>query len=202
MEKEKYVQLIIMLSISVISLTAAYFHMIYPHWGIDYITIILLLIAFFPWVAPLFELIEFNNGFFNIVFKTNYLFRLNLGLVKNDLAPKLEPEEELSLSQSPYSFQQVDDPNIALPALRAEIEAKLKNVAKHEQIEFDGMSVDQIIKLLSNEGILSPKEEVTLIKLMNVLNRAVHAIKIEDGSIDWANDMGPRILKALDKKCQ
>lgn len=69
MEKEKHVHIIIMVIISVISLITAYFHMIYPHWGIDYITIILLLIAFFPWVAPLFELMEFNNGYLKVVLK-------------------------------------------------------------------------------------------------------------------------------------
>lgn len=126
--------------------------------------------------------------------------KISSDLVKNNLAPQLEPKDELFLSQKPYSFQQVDDPRIALIALRAEIEAKLKNVAKHEKIEYGGISVDQIIKLLSNEKILSEKEEVSLVKLMNVLNRAAYTRTFEDGSINWANDIGVRILKALDEK--
>lgn len=36
--------------------------------------------------------------------------------------------------------------------------------------------------------------------MIGLLNSAIHGAKVDDRAVDWALDVGPRLLEALDEK--
>ena len=125
-------------------------HLIWPSLAIDGITLMLIVIAIVPWLAPLFKSIEFPGG---------------LKIEYRDLAKVQEKAEQANLLvpvtavdiETEYPFQIVaeDDPNLALAGLRIEIEKRLRRLAQSTNIPIHHTSVGKLMHLLYKKGILS-----------------------------------------------
>jgi hypothetical protein len=103
-----------------------------------------------------------------------------------------------------YSFQLVAerDPNLALAGLRIEIEKRLGQLALSRQLEVGKASVGQLLRLLDGHGLLTSQERMVLADLIGLLNGAVHGATVDERAAQWAMDVGPRLLGALDAKIQ
>jgi hypothetical protein len=182
----------VQVSITVGALLTAVVHVIWPNLNIDSITLTLVVIAIIPWLAPLFKSLELPGGW-KIEFQ--------------DLLKAQERAGEAGLladiDEGPeYSFQLVadEDPNLALAGLRIEIENRLVKLAESRDIEVRRSSVGSLMRVLSQKDILSPHQRSVLEDLIGTLNAAVHGADVDQRSADWAMEVGPRLLNALDNK--
>ena len=169
-------------------------HLIWPSLAIDGITLVLIVVAIVPWLAPLFKSMEFPGGW-KIEFR--------------DLAKVQERAEQANLLapatavdiEAEYPFQIVaeDDPNLALAGLRIEIEKRLRRLAQSANIPIYRTSVDKLMHLLYQKGVLNQDAYGVLADMIGLLNQAVHGAEVDKRALDWAMEVGPRILKALDE---
>lgn len=101
-----------------------------------------------------------------------------------------------------YAFESVagDDPNLALAGLRIELESKLKEIAEARSIEVARKGIRPLIHQLKNRDVLNQREVSALEDLLPLLNGAAHGAETDPRAADWAMDVGPRLLAALDEK--
>ena len=112
-----------------------------------------------------------------------------------------------------YSFQLVadEDPNLALAGLRIEIEKKVKQLVETTAVNESGpgglsrvprsrWTIAQSLRFLSENVVLTVQQRDVLLNLVNTLNLAVHGAKVDERSVDWALDIGPRLLATLDRR--
>ena len=181
--------------ISIVSLAIAALHIFNQEIEIDSIALVLIIIAFIPWLAYLLKIMELPGGF-KLEFKDlqNTTNRAkDVGLISEDLSEKEAKD---------YSFQLIstDDPVLALAGLRIEIEKRLKKLAIKNNIDIRLHGVRKLIGELRKNKIINNQEHAVIADMIGTLNRAVHAEEINNKVADWAIEYGPKILKALDEK--
>lgn len=182
----------IQIGITVGALLVALVHVVFPDLKIDGVTLALLILAAVPWLAPLFKSLEFPGGW---------------KLEFHDLQKAEERAGEAGLLAEPtetpdYSFQIVadEDPNLALAGLRIELEKRLQELAEARDVQVRRTSVGRLLRLLGEREILSVYERSVLEDLVGLLNAAVHGADVDNRSAEWAMDVGPRLLQALENK--
>ena len=172
-------------------------HTIWPSLAIDQTTLILVIAAALPWLAPLFKAVEFPGGFKVELqeFKEAERKADSVGLLAAPEAPEAKPE---------YSFQliQDDDPNLALAGLRIEIEKRLVSLADSFGIRAERQSITRLMRSLRDRDGLSGLEYRALADIVGLLNSAVHGAKVDPEAYNWAMDFGPRLVKSLDDRIQ
>lgn len=185
----------IQIAISAVAVVIIVVHLVWPKVAIDGITLALLVIAIVPWLAPLFKSLEFPGGW-KVEFQ-------DLQKAKNeaDKAGLLAPSNTINATPE-YSFQMIanDDPNLALAGLRIEIEKRLMDLAESNNISVKRQGIGGLMRILSNEGILTQQEYGALADMVGMLNSAVHGATVDKRAVDWALETGPRLLKSLDNK--
>jgi len=185
----------VQLAITFGALVTAMIHLKWPSLAIDGITLTLIVIAVVPWLAPLFKSMEFPGGW-KIEFRD--LAKVQERAERADL---LAPATAIDI-EAEYPFQIVaeDDPNLALAGLRIEIEKRLRRLAQSANIPIYRSSVSKLMRLLYQKGILSQEAYGVLADMIGLLNEAVHGAEVDRRALDWAMEIGPRILKALDAR--
>lgn len=193
---------VVQISVTVVALGGAIAHLHWPAAKIDAVTLALIILAAFPWVAVLFDEIELPGGWkFKIsALKKSEQRAVQVGLLDEGVPP-LVPERE-------YSFQMVagDDPNLALAGLRIEIERKLNQLVESAGLGSGSTSprvnVGRALKILGAAGILTDDQSSVLSDIIGILNSAVHGAKVDQQSARWTLEVGSRLLTSLDKKRQ
>ena len=177
------------------ALLIALAHIIWPSLTIDAITVTLIFIALVPWLAPLFKSLELPGGW-KIEFQD-----LERARTKADKAGLLTsaPRNE---SEKQYSFQLVaqEDPKLALAGLRIEIEKRLNEIAESNGINAGKASVGRLLRILGEKELLSQEQRSVLSDMVGLLNAAVHGGEIDNRAAEWALDVGPRLVSALEIK--
>jgi hypothetical protein len=176
------------------ALAIALVHLTWPTLAIDVITLVLLVIAIVPWLAPIFKSLEFPGGW-KVEFQ-----ELQKAAQRAEQAGLLPPTPQLA-TEADYTFQRVaeQDPNLALAGLRIEIEKRLVALAEKRGIETRGHGLGQLLRLLGERNALGQQERSVLADLTGLLNSAVHGASVDRRSADWAIEVGPRLLSALDE---
>ena len=185
----------IQIGISALAVLGIVVHLIWPSLSIDWITLALLVVATLPWLAPLFKSVEFPGGW-KIEFQD-----LQKAKEKADKAGLLAASSTVAAAPE-YSFQVIadDDPNLALAGLRIEIEKRLLQLAKSKAVQVQRASIGRLMKVLSEQGVLSKEEYGVLADMIGLLNSAVHGASVDQRAVDWAMEVGPRLLKSLENK--
>jgi hypothetical protein len=178
--------------VSLISLLLILLHLLFPKITLDTPTIILLLVAGFPWLAKILKSIELPGGL-----KIEFL-ELEKVRHEADKAGLLATPRSIREEPAYLSIAQ-DDPNLALAGLRIEIEKRLKEVAKSRGLDADRQSIGYLLRRLP-EGTLSQQEYSVLSDLIGLLNRAVHGADVDPSAAQWAMEVGPRLLAGLDER--
>ena len=183
------------ISISLLAISIIIVHLIWPSLAIDGITLTLIIIAVIPWVTPLFKSLEFPGGW-KIEFKD-----LATAKDKADAVGLLASSAEVNAAiEYPFQIVAEDDPNLALAGLRIEIEKRLRELAQSADIPIQRTSVGRLMRLLFERGILTKQEYNVLADMIGLLNSAVHGAEVDSKATDWAMDVGPRLLKALEER--
>lgn len=183
--------------ITLCTLLVALAHLIWPKLTIDAITVTLLFIALVPWLAPLFKSLEFPGGW-KIEFQDFERAR-----VKADKAGLLARVAVVQ-PQKRYSFQNVakEDPKLALAGLRIEIEKRLTEIAESNGLQTEKFGVGNLLRILGERELLSQEQRSVLADMVGLLNAAVHGGDIDERATEWAFDVGPRLLDALESKAK
>ncbi len=168
-------------------------HAICPNIKIDSITLGLFIIAILPWITSIIESAKFPGGW-EIKFR-------DLKEAAEKISPKEELAEELDESLSFVKIAEYD-PNIALVALRIEIEKRLRELAKLAKIENFRMPLSKLLRELQRKEILTSSVFSGLQEIIMAGNQAAHGAKVEPTIADWAFTYGPKILAALDEIIQ
>lgn len=184
--------------ISLGALTLAFLHLIWPSLSIDAITLILIVIAILPWLAPLIKSFELPGG-----------WKVEFQDLKN-ASSRAETAGLLAVKSSDeelFSFQTIakQDANLALAGLRIEIEKRLMLLANANNLNAQKnrpMGIGQLLGILTKEKILTHEERAILADMINLLNSAVHGADVDSRSADWAIDIGPRLLTSLDERVE
>ena len=185
----------IQVGISLSAIAIASIHIIRPDLSIDAITLALFIVAIIPWLAPLFKSLEFPGGW-KVECK-----EFENTTAKADKAGLLSNEEVLS-DNFQFSYQSIanDDPYLALAGLRIEIEKRVKKIVEDSGIDGYNRPLKWQLYTLSKNNVINVEEEKVLQDLIRLLNRAIHGAEIDDRAAQWAIEVGPRILRALDEK--
>ncbi len=115
------------------------------------------------------------------------------------LAPKNETSKE-----PPYFFQTISekDPQLALLGLRSEIEQRIIQLAEKHELTSTGKGLGKMLRDLQERRIFTGGEWSVITDMIGSLNNAAHTpnkdIRIE--TVEWALEVGPRLLKTLDAK--
>ncbi len=176
-------------------LVIAVIHAIWPSFAIDSIFLILILIALFPWLAPIVKSLEFPGGWkIELQEWQKTVSRAeSAGLLSEEI-----PENGLAFSLSDIVQA---DPNLALAGLRIEIEKRLSTLAQaYDTLPIKGKGVGQLLKVLANKNVLSREETSILYDMVSLLNAAVHGATIDYASASSAIETGKRLLSSLDAR--
>lgn len=177
------------------ALALALAHLIWPTMAIDSITVVLVLVALVPWVAPLFKTLEFPGGW-KVEFQD-----LQKTTDKADAAGLLAPAAD-AVTEQDYAFQRVaeQDPNLALAGLRIEIERRLLSLAAARGVDARRAGIRSLLRELSNREVLNEQERSVLSDMVDMLNHAVHGAEVDRRGAEWAMNVGPRVLASLDQR--
>ncbi len=169
-------------------------HLIWPNLKIDAITIVLLIVAVVPWLAPLFKSVEFPGGW-KIEFQ-----ELERARSKAEAAGLLDLTAQKGDRE--FSFQAVadEDPNLALAGLRIELEKRLRELARTRNLPSERAGIGQLLRVLDREEVLNPDERSALSEMVYLLNSAVHGAEVDRRAAQWAIDVGPQLLAGIDER--
>jgi hypothetical protein len=183
--------------VTLVALALALGHLLWPSLAIDAITVMLVATAVVPWLAPLFKSLELPGGW-----KVEFQEQLRETVERAEQVGLLAPPAAPLAPQIEYSFLRLadEDPNLALAGLRIEIEKRLVALAEKHGIEVRGRGVGQLLRLLSDRSILGHQERSILSDLTGLLNSAVHGATVDRKTAEWAMEIGPRLLHALDDR--
>jgi hypothetical protein len=190
--EKKRIQLII----TTAAIIFAFIHLIWPNIKVDVITISLIVIAIFPWLAPLFKSVELPGGL-KIEFQELRLVEESAqkaGLIKAEALPDHKKHD--------YSFLAVadQDSNLAVTGLRIEIEKRIKKLAKVAKIVPKRRGIIHLLRRLGDVNILNSEERSVLADILVVLNKASHEEEYDYRIARWVIDNGPKILDSLNEK--
>lgn len=184
-------------TVTAVSLTVAGGHVLWPDIKIDAITLSLLAAAAIPWLVPLFKSVELPGGL-KLEFQDLQAAErraAEAGLL--DEAPDPSPSHE-------YSFQVVadEDANLALAGLRIEIEVRLGRLANRIGIKNTRTGIGRLLRLLGDRRMLTREQHSVLADMVGLLNSAAHGATADHQAVQWALEVGPRLLATLDKRIE
>jgi len=179
--------------ISAVAVALAIAHIGYPSARIDGIILGLIAIALLPWLGSVFKSIELPGGL-----KVEYpeLERAGADAAEAGLLAAVSKKKE----EPAYVAIAQEDPNLALAGLRIEIERRLRTIAAARALEVERRGISQLLRVLRTQNVLSPNEDGVLNDLVGLLNRAVHGAEADPRAAQWAIEVGPQLLAALDDR--
>jgi hypothetical protein len=172
----------------------ALIHLIWPTLKIDAITVTLLVVAVLPWLGSLFKSIELPGGL-----KVQYQDLEKIGQRARDAGLL---SKEAGKGKEDYSFLTVapTDPNLALAGLRIELEKRLFKLAESRDLKPLKRGLSALLTDLNRHELIDGAERNLLSDLIYLLNSAVHGAVVDPSASEWALDVGPQILRALDER--
>lgn len=179
--------------VTLVALAFALAHLIWPKLAIDAITLGLLVISVIPWLGPLVKSLELPGGW-KVELQEMYDMTAraqDAGLIS----------EQADVPTAEYSFELVADrdPNLALAGLRIEIERKLLRLSDQHQIPLRSRGISQLLRELSERGVLTNDQRSVLTDLVGLLDSAVHGATVDQRAATWAMEIAPGLLQSLDK---
>ena len=186
------------ITITIIALAGLGTRLIWPNLKVDAVTLGLLVVAVLPWMSALLESAKFPGGW-EIKFRDLHQAGEKVVGTTKTL------ETKLKVGVWPFEYSRTAssqlDPNLALVALRIEMEKRLRQLAQKYDLP-EERSLVRLFNKLQERGVLNDVAFSGIQELITAGNRAAHGASVEPGAIDWAYDYGPRILAALDQELQ
>ena len=191
------------LVVTLAALLLALVHIVFPWIAIDGVVLMLIVIAVVPWLAPLFRSLELPGGW-----KVEFRDLQKVAAKADDAGLLARPSAAAHAahgaagSAPDYAFQSVADrdPNLALAGLRIELEKRLVDLCRRHGVGTTMQGMGRLLRELAKIGVLNADEEAVLADLVQMLNAAVHGAEVDPRATEWAMDVGPQLILALEEK--
>lgn len=156
----------------------------------------LIVLALAPWLIKILKTLEMAG--------IKVEFREQLAQITEraeDAGLLSEPDQRLG-TQETYESIYNSDPTLALAGLRIEVERRLGELATVSGLKGGPprRGVGQLIRILSDEGVLDRDEASVIADLLPLMNKAVHSEEYSQEAAGWAIRVGPELLAAIDRK--
>jgi hypothetical protein len=183
---------VLKLAVTALALSALVLRMIFPDLLIDAVGLGLIVLAFLPWLSPLVKSAELPGGF-KIEFQDvkDAAEKVTAGFAGDSGPPPTADPAFLALAEQ--------DPNLALVALRIEVEKRLRSLAEKVGIP-PRRSLAQLTIDLQQKGVLDPQSASGLRDLIALGNQAAHGQLASSDVAVAAAEYAPIVLRALDAK--
>ncbi len=168
-------------------------HLAFPALGIDSTTSLLLGLIAVIWLLPYVKALELPWG---------------AKLEFQDLQKVEQKAEQVGLlvegpaHQAPrrLGFQEIasEDPNLAMAAMRIELEKRLTQLAMARGLARPSGGVHRLLNELNKAHVLTQAQSSVIADLVGTLNPAVHGAEVDNRAVAWVADVGPRLLESLD----
>jgi len=166
--------------------------LVWPDVKVDAVAIGLFVVAVLPWLASILESAKLPGGW-EIKFR-------NLQRAGQQVVSGASAVSETTTRGGPLSEGiATSDPNLALVALRIEIERRLRAIARQYELP-EERSLLRLFRSLREREILTEASLSGLEELVAAGNQAAHGARVESHVAQWAAEYGPQILTTLDAK--
>jgi hypothetical protein len=148
-------------------------------------------VAILPWLSPLIKSAELPGGV-KIEFQEFKAAVTRAAARDGNAAPEIE-------SESVRQFVTVAElyPDLALVALRIEIERRLKDLARSADVP-SSWQAGRIAMQLGATNVLATSVAAGLGQLLQICNQAAHGVTVPPDVARSALEDGPRVLELLD----
>ena len=161
--------------------------LIWPDIKIDAISIGLLIVALIPWLTSLVESMKFPGG-----------WEIKLRDIEEAGKKVTETRPAAEGAELPKFLAVAEqDPNLALVALRIEVENRLRALAEKHSVSSIGQ-LSRLIRDLQQKEVLNRPAFNGLQEIVMAGNRAAHGARVEPALADWSFTNGNAILSILD----
>jgi hypothetical protein len=168
-------------------------HLVWPDLKIDAVTVALLAILILPWLSPMLQSLELPGGA-----KVTFREVAEAG-AKVEVDPEAAAQDPPEASRASAEAIAQSDPNLALVALRIEIEKRLRTLARRHGIP-NRRSLVVLLRELRDRDVLGAGTVSGLEDLIAAGNQAAHGVPVAPEAAEWAVMAAPRILATLDRR--
>ncbi len=146
-------------------------------------------LAALPWLLGLFDKVTLPGG-----------IELNLRELEERL--NASNAEVHDADREAFEFFKTDDPNLAMTALRIEIEKRLRKIAANRALVKSNVPVgiSRLLRMLQEEGAIGSEVGSMILEMLPAMNAAAHGFYLPSSSDEWVFRNGPRLLALLDEK--
>jgi len=190
--------------ISLLALALLGGHLVWPHLTIDAVSLGLIIVALLPWASTLIESAKLPGGW-EIKFR-------DLKSASDKIESETKSPVEIERAKVASAVEVVDlkewerfirpivetDANLALVALRIEIEKRLRLLAARLGMN-ESASLTSLFRKIYLRKELPEELFSALEDIIESGNRAAHGASVEPRVQQWALESGPRILAGLDR---
>ena len=171
----------------VVALSVWFLRHVYPNW-FDLVDLILLGVLLLPWLPALVRRLDFPGGRVDFADVSEAAEKVTKG-------SQARPDKVSAKAPPELVY---DDANLALVALRIELERRLRQLASQHSINAD-QSLGRLFRKLQKEEVLADPILSGLDELIMFGNRAAHGADVDPRAVSWTQDVGPRVIAVLDQ---
>ena len=175
--------------ISLLFFLLAGLHLFSESITVDAITIALLGIASFPWMFPYLKTLELPGG-----------VKIELKEVRDAVEKVSEGTNLVPSERDDYSYLRTiasHDPNLALVAIRIEIEKSVREALGEDP---KSLSLSRGIRQLASQGTISNSVANGLRDFIELGNHAAHGVAVESEAAEYAIENAEKILGPFKKQ--
>lgn len=199
MTNMKKLKIALSVILSALFVALAVLHVVFPKASIDSTFIVLIIIAFIPWLIPYIKALEISG-----IGKVELIDRETHEIMQEKIQNlNLETAEadNLTAQRTDGSLDDIvqSDPNLALVTLRIELEKTLRAIAEKNNVQFNRYGLGKLASLLYNTKLINTDEYSLLRDLIPPLNGAAHGDidKYSFDSIIWTLELGAKLLNSM-----
>lgn len=188
--------------VTLVAVSLAILHLIFPKINIDLITVSLLALAVIPWVETLFKSVELPGG---LKLEFQELKKIEeeaqkVGLINSEDV-KIEEDEE-DVEKRLFVELAEQNQELALVSLRLDIEKCLRDIALKYDLKTEKLGINNLLRELAAYHIIPIEEENVLRDMIAVLNQASHGMEYDQRTGKWIIEVGPKIIESLESKVE
>lgn len=188
--------------VTLVAVSLAILHLIFPKINIDLITVSLLALAVIPWVETLFKSVELPGG---LKLEFQELQKIEeeaqkVGLISFEDG-KIEDDEE-DVEKRLFVELAEQNQELALVCLRLDIEKCLRDIALKYDLKTEKLGISNLLRELAAHHIIPIEEENVLRDMIAVLNQASHGMEYDQRTARWIIEVGPKIMESLESKVE
>jgi len=169
--------------VSILFIVLATLHVFVDAVVIDAIAIILLVLASLPWMFPYLKSLELPGG-----------VKIELKDVQQAIEKVSKGKDETLPTTSEYEYLRVisaHDPNLALVAIRIEIEKSVRSTLGNEDRP---IPLSRAIHQLISDGTITKSVAKGLTEFIQLGNQAAHGVEVDDQAAEYVIENAAKIL--------